>query len=91
MQKMVAFLRWLRARRGPVLLVPRRIDGDGGVALATGDVLLVRSPVSVTEPERLALTASFERAMPRRVRVVVVGPGVDFDVLTAAPVEREVE
>lgn len=66
-------------------LVPRPIGDDGGVSIAHGDVLLVRSASPIADAERQALAAAFERALPRRVRVVVVGPGIDFDVLTSAP------
>lgn len=78
-------LRWLRARRGPVLLAMRSIGDDGAVQLAHGDVVVVRCGAPIDDRERQALTLAFERAMPRRIKAVVVGPGVDFDVFGAMP------
>lgn len=86
MRFLKTFLRWLRARRGPVRLVRRDpADPADGVDLSSGDVVLVHCPGAVSDAESRRLTAAFERALPRRVRVVVLGPGVDFDVLAVVP------
>lgn len=78
--------RWYQRWRGPRLLARRAVAEDGSVHVARGDVVLVRCAAPVEEAERQHLVSAFERAMPRRVRVIVIGPGVDFDVFTATAV-----
>ncbi|WP_334037904.1 hypothetical protein [Burkholderia gladioli] len=74
-----------RARK-PVRLIQRQpIGDDGALDVADGDILVVRCAAHPTEEMRQTLERQFLAALPRRVRILVLGPGIDFDVLTAAP------
>ena len=71
--------RWLA--RPAVKLVKRVADEKGSYELADGDVVIVSAA-----DDHARIEAAFKRALPRRVRVLVLPPAVDFDIFTAEQV-----
>jgi len=73
--------------RPPLRIVQRHTgDVDGALQLADGDIVVVRCTVEPSGELRAILERQFATAFPREVRVVVLGPGIDFDVLTSEAV-----
>lgn len=81
------------SRPRPALRIVQRqpVGDDGALQLADGDIVVVRCSAEPSGELRAILERQFAAAFPRDVRVVVLGPGIDFDVLTSeAVVAREV-
>ncbi|KVO88526.1 hypothetical protein WK72_19040 [Burkholderia ubonensis] len=78
--------------RPPLRLVQRQPgEDDGALQLADGDIVVVRCIAEPSDELRTILERQFATAFPRDVRVVVLGPGIDFDVLTSETImAREV-